>query len=258
MLSDGHPLSSTRLAVHGFLDASESAETVRRINGLRGRWTKRAAGYFTLGAASYLDATESHDSYLAAAVQTNSLLSSAFGDLYSALLGFLAHVLDEPVSYGERLALPGFHIFEFYGEPLELPRLQDFQGYESAEESAFERAHFDLQFRDAVPDWTPEATVSFTLPLEQPPGGAGLAVWPLDCAEAVRRNLSRAELSTFAAQNPYERVSYETGRMILHDGFVLHSLLHTFAGARAPAPKGQRITLQGHGVRCDGRWTLFW
>lgn len=256
MLSDGHPLSSSRLATYDFLDASESAETVRRVNRSRDQWTKRGPGYFTLGAASYLDATDSPNSYLAAAAQTNPLLSRAFEDLYSGLLGFLACVLEESVEYGERLALPGFHIFEFYGA--KSPRLQDFQGYESAEQSAFERAHFDTQFRQAVPDWAPEATVSFTLPLKQPPGGTGLAIWPLDCAAAIQRKLSTADLAKYATQNAYERVTYKTGRMILHDGFLLHSLLHNLAGAGAPAPKGQRITLQGHGVRRNGRWTIFW
>ncbi len=253
MLSDDHWLSSTRVATHDFLDTSESAETVRRVNGLRGRWTRRSDGYFTLGAVSFLDAAEAPDGYLAAAAHTNSLLSTAFDDLYSGLFGFLASVLDEPVDYREPLALPGFQIFEFYGEPSESRRPQDFQGLDLGEQSAAERAHFDVQFLRAAPGCTPEATVSFTLPLEQPSGGAGLAVWPLDCAEAVERNMSEADLLDFATQNAYERVSYETGRMILHDGLMLHAAMGGGTG-----PRGQRITLQGHGIRHRGRWTIYW
>jgi hypothetical protein len=255
--SDADPVLSGRFVIQDFLDTSECAETVRRIIHLRNHWTRRSGGYFTLGAASYFDATESHDRYVTAAAQTNSLLSSAFRDLYSGLLGFLESVLDEPVGYGEHLALPGFHVFEFSGKPSEASQ-PDSQEHESADDSPAKRVHFDLQFRQAVPDWTPESTVSFTLPLEQPVGGAGLAVWPLDCAEVVRRNMSAADLVDYAAHNDYERISYETGRMILHDGLLLHSLLHAFAAPGAPMSKGRRITLQGHGVRRNGRWTLFW
>jgi hypothetical protein len=253
VLSDGQPLLSTRLVTRDFLDSTESDETARRVNSLRDRWTRRSDGFFTLGAVSFLDATGSPDSYLAAAAQANSLLSTAFDDLYGSLLGFMAHVLDEPVGYGEDLALPGFQVFEFDGQPLGSRRLQDFQGLDLGEDSAAKRAHFDVQFLLAAPGLTPEATVSFTLPLQQPSGGAGLAFWSLDCAEAVQRNMSEADLVEFATRNAYERVGYQTGRMILHDGLLLHAAM-----GGGTAPKGQRITLQGHGIRRAGHWTLFW
>jgi hypothetical protein len=256
--ADARQVLATRLAMRDFLDASECAELVRRINDLRDRWTRRSAAYFTLGTVSYLDAGESRDSYLAAAARTNPLLSNSFEDLYDGLRNFLEQLLDEPVGYGKELALPGFHIFEFYGGSSQSPAGQKSQGPNPAEESAAERVHFDLQFRQVVPDWKPEATLSFTLPVAQPTGGAGLAVWPLDCDEAVRRNMSHAGLRDFAAKSPYERVDYETGRILLHDGFLLHSILHTVGDTTDSAPGGQRITLQGHGVRHNGRWTFFW
>ena len=252
MLND--PLSSAHVVASDFLDAGECAETVRRVNGLRGSWTKHSHnGFFTLGAASYLDGAESPDSYLAAAAETNPLLSAAFSDLYSGLLGFLEHVLDEPVSYDERLALPGFHIFQISGNRSAGP--PNTKGIESFDSTAAKRAHFDLQFLKAVPDWTLEATLSFTVPLAQPSGGAGLAVWPFRYEEAVRQNLSGQR---FAAQNAYEQVSYELGRMVLHDGFILHAILRGIVHSGDLAHKGQRITLQGHGIRTNGRWTIYW
>ena len=42
--------------------------------------------------------------------------------------------------------------------------------------------------------------------------------------------------------------------MVLHDGVLLHAI----GGSSAPAPIGQRITLQGHGVRRRGSWSIYW
>jgi hypothetical protein len=252
MLGVDHPLPSTRLVMRDFLDEVECVETARRVKQLEDHWTQRSnLRFVTFGAASYLDAMESREAYLAAAAQTNPLLSKTFDDLYRGLLGFFEQELNEPVGYDEALALPGFHIFEFCGESLE--SFQDNGIDDLAEHSADKRAHFDLQFLRVIPDCEPDATLSFTVPLEQPSGGAGLAVWPLDCEEFVRRNLSAADLPRFAAETPYERVSYESGRMLLHDGLLLHAAL-----GGGSAPIGRRITLQGHGVRCSGRWTLYW
>lgn len=138
--------------------------------------------------------------------------------------------------------LPGFHIFEIDGD-------------EWANNGLPELAHFDLQFHYLGTELTLEATLSFTLPLELPSGGAGFAVWELDEADATRRNLSAA---VFGADNPYDLVAYQTGRMVLHDGLCLHALVHAIVHPGAPPPSGRRITLQGHGVRRAGRWTIYW
>jgi hypothetical protein len=222
-----------------FLDAAECAETLRRVNRLRDHWTMRGGYSFcTLGAAAYLDAAEARDIYLAAAAETNPILSDYFDDIYCSLRAFLQDALDQPVVYDGRLALPGFHIFQFDGSELTDDRLA-------------ERAHFDLQFLLAVPQWTPEATLSFTLPLGLPSGGGSLAVWPVRHEEILGYDLPARDI---AAQSRCEIVDYEIGRMVLHDGFLLHAI-----GAPADSvPYGQRITLQGHGVRHEGRWTIYW
>jgi hypothetical protein len=238
MLTNGHPLLST-MVLRDFLDASKCAETLRRVNRLWDRWTMRGDYcFYTLGAASYLDAAESRDTYLAAAAQTNPILCDVFDDLYRGLRVFLQDALDEPVTYDERLALPGFHIFQF-------------DGSEVADDLLAERAHFDLQFLLANPEWTPETTLSFTLPLGLPSGGGSLAVWPIRHEEIIHCDLPAQEI---AAQNRCEVVDYEIGRMVLHDGFLLHAI----GAPSVSTPYGQRITLQGHGVRRQGRWTIYW
>jgi hypothetical protein len=238
VLTNGHPLLSTMVS-RDFLDAAECAETLRRVNRLRDRWTSRGGfSFFTLGAAAYLDATESRDIYLAAAAQTNPILSDAFDDLYGGLRRFLEYMLDEPIAYAERLALPGFHIFHFDGSEVE-------------DDPVAQRAHFDMQFLLAFPESTPEATLSFTLPVGLPSGGAGLAVWSTRYDEILRTGMSGPD---FAGQSCCERVNYEAGRMVLHDGFQLHAI----GTSSVSAPNGQRITLQGHGVRRQGWWTIYW
>lgn len=238
VLTNGHSLPFT-MTSRDFLDVAECAETLRRVNRLQDHWSTRSDfGFFSLGAASYLDAPESRDAYLAAAAQTNPILSEVFDDLYGALRRFLEYVLNEPVAYDEQLALPGFHIFYFDGSEVD-------------DDLVAGRAHFDLQFGFVFPELRPEATLSFTLPLGLPSGGAGLAVWPIRYEEALRCGLSVRDL---AVQSRCERMPYATGRMMLHDGFLLHAI----GASSDSAPDGQRITLQGHGVRRQGRWTIYW
>lgn len=243
---------ASQIVARDFLGEYACAEIAQQVNGLQDRWTRRSGNieYFTLGTASYLDGAifslrrnKSRDDYLAAAAATNSILSIEFGELYNDLLAFLKDQLQEPVNYDEHLALPGFHIFEFDGAQLEVG-------------DPAERAHFDMQFARAIPGAIPEATISFTLPLKQPSGGAGLAIWPLrrEVVLQQRRNGARQSMRTFARQNPCERVKYTIGQMIMFDGFLLHAI----DSPQVSAPQGQRITLQGHGIRNDGRWTIYW
>jgi hypothetical protein len=58
----------------------------------------------------------------------------------------------------------------------------------------------------------------------------------------------------YAARHPWQRVTYERGRIVVHDGYVLHAI----GPASDPAPLGYRITLQGHGVRTSIGWMLYW
>jgi hypothetical protein len=112
------------------------------------------------------------------------------------------------------------------------------------------RAHFDMQWMQAIPGHEPQATLSFTLPIEQPRGGACLAVWPVRYVDAARFGFAACD---YAARNPWQRVAYEPGRIVIHDGHILHAI-----GPAAPGRQGYRITLQGHGVRLSAGWMLYW
>jgi hypothetical protein len=226
------------LSQHDVLDAEDCAEIRARVLALRNRWTDRVLGrFYTLGAAAYLDATDKHDAYLAAARETNPVLQENFDAVLELVREFFEEFLGDSVFYDPHLALPGFHVFTSTGAD----RTDD----------VAPRAHFDMQWMHAIPGHEPQATLSFTLPIEQPSGGACLAVWPARYMDAVRLGFAACD---FAARHPWQRVTYERGRIVIHDGHVLHAI----GPSADPNPRGYRITLQGHGVRMPKGWMLYW
>jgi hypothetical protein len=231
--------SDLPLSQHDILDAEDCAEICARVLALRNRWTERSPGrFYTLGTAAYLDATDKRDAYLAAARETNPILQENFDAVLELVREFFEELLGDAAFYNPHLALPGFHIFTS-------------QYTDLGKEDIAARAHFDMQWMEATPGHEPQATLSFTLPIEQPNSGACLAVWPFRYMDAVRLGYAACD---YAAQNPWQRVAYEPGRIVVHDGYVLHAI-----GPRAgAAPNEYRITLQGHGVRMPAGWMLYW
>jgi len=228
------------LSQHDILDAEDCAEICARVLALRNRWTERSPGrFYTLGAAAYLDAADGRDAYLAAARETNPILQENFDAVLELVREFFEEFLGDPAFYNPHLALPGFHLFTSQRADL------------GGEEDIAARAHFDMQWTEATPGHVPQATLSFTLPIEQPRSGACLAVWPFRYGDAVRLGYAACD---YAARHPWQRVAYEPGRIVVHDGHVLHAI-----GPKADAdPSEYRITLQGHGVRVPAGWMLYW
>ena len=71
-----------------------------------------------------------------------------------------------------------------------------------------------------------------------------------------RKDAERLSLSAhdYAAKHFGETLTYIPGRMVVHDGLTLHAI----GRAAVSAPKGLRITLQGHAVRVRQGWMLYW
>ena len=169
---DAHPIEGHRL-----LTAAECVDVVAGIDALRAAWAPRGEAFFSLGSAGYLDAVASRPDYLAGAVRTNPPLRARFGALYARVCRTLSRRVGAPVTLADDLALPGFHVFEFDGTPLDGDRPST-------------RAHFDLQWLSVLPGIAPDATLSFTVLLEAPRGGAALELWPLDYADAPELEMS--------------------------------------------------------------------
>jgi hypothetical protein len=103
-------------------------------------------------------------------------------------------------------------------------------------------------------------TISFTLCIKLPAAGSGLIVWPQLTGNRVATLASEhkvageAALAYLVGRHTAEFVPYRVGSMVRHDGQLVH-WIPSLEGVR----KGdERITLQGHGIRRDGRWHLFW
>jgi hypothetical protein len=227
------------LSEHALIGPAHCAEIAARVRQLSSYWTPRSrTGFYSLGAASYLDAVKGPAPYLSAAQATNSLLLDEFGELYDRVVAFFGELLHDEVSLDLERAVPGFHVFALAGE--------DRRGDNPAR-----RAHFDLQWRLAYPGARPEAMLSFTLAIATPTGGAGMALWPLRSHQPDL--IARVALSQTLEQAP-QIVSYTIGRLVVHDGLQLHAI----DASRTVRSQGLRITLQGHGVRLRGRWRLYW
>lgn len=226
---------------HNVLTTLECAETRDRVLALRDHWTPRDnRRFFTLGAASYRDAVGKHAQYLKAAKVTNPLLQKSFEWLHERLRLFFEDLLGEAVMFDPRYALPGFHIFVFRSSVVCRSR-----------ENVAAAAHFDLQWMNAISGTVPKQTLSFTLPVELPLGGASLEIWRLRYQQALRPGFSTPD---YALRHPSRTVRYRRGRIVVHDGLTLHGI----GRGSVARSKGFRITLQGHGVRFSKGWMLYW
>ncbi|MFJ9820103.1 hypothetical protein ACIRU3_33505 [Streptomyces sp. NPDC101151] len=229
------------------LTAEGSDDVRERVYALREHWIARGGdppAFLTLGTPSYLDVAERPETghYQRHGVGSRELLRTHFEDLYDRLGKALTDHLDAPVRFPEHLALPGFHIW--------------------LEDAIFTRpqapVHFDLQYQAF--DWPPgtdtDRLLSFTLPLRVPAAGGGLNLWEATYQD-FRRSLARgwvesaADLQRF---HPLRYVPYTPGHLYVHSGHVLHQVAPSSSVRRGD----ERLTLQGHGVWCDGRWLLYW
>jgi hypothetical protein len=111
MIGETLPLSQ-----HQLISAAECTVIASRVRRLGPHWTRRSmGGFYSLGAASYLDAVRDRAPYLTAAQATYKLLVESFGGLYDRVMAFFRQLLDEEVSLDLERAVPGFHVFVLRG-----------------------------------------------------------------------------------------------------------------------------------------------
>jgi len=224
------------------LDVAECEEVRRLVHALKGAWMQRAPlPFFTLGAATYMDANGGRrTNYGELACRLNPVLHEHFGWLHDRVQRELSTLLGLPVLSAPRLALPGFHIFlahPAFTQPLA-------------------SVHLDLQYQEhdwatlGEPDY--DHPLSFTLAVTLPEAGSGLLTWPQGIADA--RRLPRADFATLLAREPPTFVPYTLGTMVVHDGHLVHQI----APLSRVAPGDERITLQGHALRCGDAWYAYW
>jgi len=230
--------------------SSAECERVRQtVHGLRSRWIARGSAdypFYTVGAASYIDAVSRTPPprYSEILVETNPVLREHFHWLYARLMNKLSLHLQAVVRTADELALPGFHVWQGLSVPTSSLSI-----------------HFDLQYMSIpwpdAPRSDRSRPLSFTLPIALPRAGGGLNTWDLSYEEqaahfeATRQFTPVAEMAKSRTRtfHPYTR-----GVLTLHSGHTLHQI----AAVDQAYPDDERITLQGHGLYCDGAWTIYW
>ncbi|MGE3804902.1 MAG: hypothetical protein AB7K24_09545 [Gemmataceae bacterium] len=225
------------------LSADECRRVAATVHDLKSYWKQRhpEVPFFTLGIASYLDAQqEAERGYHAAAYDMNTLLAARFSWLYRRLLDGLTQLLQEKVVYRPSCALPGFHV------GLWCP----------ASESWEASVHQDLQYE--LLDWSPteqpdfHRPLSFTLAITLPQHGGGLNVWDVCHDELEGLSPDERHRKIMAARVEYH--PYQVGHLVLHSGHKVHQIART----KKEQDGDERVTLQGHGIHCDGMWQLYW
>jgi hypothetical protein len=229
--------------VHGglqrvdLLDQAACNRVVDSVLALRDHWLPRVplVPFFTLGAASYIDAIGERTHYEALARTYNPILHRHFDWLLERVREAIAGTEGMETVWLEGSALPGFHIY-LANNLFSLPVAS---------------VHCDRQYQ--LVDWSavenPDFTspLSFTLPIQLPRSGGGLNTWNVreDEIEAVKKS---------AAKVPRVFEPYRVGELVMHSG----NLLHQIAPSREMEEDDRRITLQGHGIRAGKRLFLYW
>jgi len=232
--------TNSGMAAINLLSTTECQQIRDLVFNLQSWWEQRQPNipFYTLGAASYLDANPYRSEYLSKARKYNQILSANLDWFYHKLSNALGQYLQTPIAYPQHLALPGFHI------------------YQSSKlfEQPIASIHFDRQYElidwhDPAPDFT--NSISFTLAIALPQYGGGLNMWELHYHETRGRKISLPELLTYRAQSFH---AYAIGQLVLHSGHQLHQA----APAIKIQPTDERITIQGHGLFSQGHWQIYW
>ena len=211
------------------------------------------APFWTLGAVSYLDSVKSSEQYDKHRDYLNPVLHKKFNWIYDIICEKLQRELGKPVVIDKFLSHPGFHIFATKtGSVLEPEYLKLF-------EEPLGSVHVDVQYEEHYDYWHSfkevdlKNTLSFTIPVKLPTHGGGLYTWE-DEVNPYSFNYTTNENKLDELESPSVSNLYNTGEMIYFIGHLLHQMM---PGVNVQ-PTDRRITVQGHGVKCDGVWRLYW
>jgi hypothetical protein len=231
------------------LTPRQCAEVGATVHLLKSYWAQvnPPSDFYTLGVASYIEFCKpegAHVEYYDKARRYNPLLKEYFSGLLENVRATLERQMGEPVRYVEEFSVPGFHIWLTDAIP--------------TRPSA--SVHFDLQYQGL--NWPSpgeveyDKPVSFTLPIKLPRKGGGVNVWDLSYREIT--SLSEQGVPVNVDEMRGERTlfqyEYSLGRLVMHSGHFLHQI----APVPEVGPGDERITLQGHALRCGGEWQVYW
>lgn len=213
--------------------------------------------FYTIGAVTYIDGLVDLNDYYRYSKSINPTLLEYFGWLYSIVLDKLQENIG-PCEMLDFLGHPGFHIFGHKPGKEVTPQTIEYM------KKPLATIHKDLQQDKHIKVWEYykefdlEDCLSFTLAIEVPKSGAGLNTWNEPSLEKYDRNDEFSkELKTLDYGEygpPTAVVPYEPGKMFYFIGKLLHQIAPVVEDTD---PNDRRITLQGHGVKCDGIWKIY-
>jgi len=221
--------------------SEEECESIRStVFELRSSWCQRKPllPFYTLGASSYIDAQKNESDYLARAAAYNPILLDNFSWLYKRLTDLIAKRLGSSAGYRSNLGLPGFHIFLAH---LAYTKLQP-------------SIHADIQHTYLDWSWAHwiGRPISFTVAVSLPHEGSGINMWKTTLQQLA--GLTKEEVKHVLCEADRTFFPYEIGHLNLHFGHLMHQV----APPKRLFKGDDRITLQGHGLLCDGIWQLYW
>ena len=255
------------------LDQEGIDNTIQRIDLMKDWWIPRgiycgAGGFtaseenpvdfYTLGVATYIDGISDIQYYYDYIKDQNPVFKDYFGWLYDAVVYSLWDVIGE-CQLADFLAYPGFHIFGT--KPNEPPKMATKMYMEQPSATI----HVDLQHEQHDFLWSHfkevdlENTLSFTLPIQVPVNGGGLNTWEEESMKQYEidneytKHMKELDYSKWGDYDEPTVVPYTAGEMF----YFIGSLVHQIAPAYNADFNDRRLSLQGHGVKCDGVWQLY-
>ena len=236
--------------------------------------------YYTLGATLYMDARDSGwKFYNKLQKMYNRVLWKRLGWLYDLFLEKIQEQIGE-AEYTKGLGLPGFHIYEFDDATSDIKhhRCLHYDAQWWYGKNFFKENFKEIDFRNQL---------SYTFSIKLPHSGAGIAMWNLpheynDKANALKngediikkyenvqyvediKKLKNLEEpwkydELFNAEGNLEKyiphvIPHLEGYAFWYHGMVMHQMI-----LGQDFRKGDyRITFQGHALKCDDKWRLWW
>ena len=255
------------------LDKDAIDNTIERVDLLKEWWIPRGVycgeggftaseenpvDFYTLGVATYIDGITDIQYYYDYIKSQNPVFKDYFSWLYDLVIYNLWGEIGE-CQVADFLAYPGFHIFGT--KPNEPPKMATKMYMEQPSATI----HVDLQHEQHEFLWNHfkevdlENTLSFTLPIQVPTNGGGLNTWEEESMKQYEidnkytKHMKELDYSKWGDYGEPTVVPYTAGEMF----YFIGSLVHQIAPAYNADFNDRRISLQGHGVKCDGVWQLY-
>lgn len=241
-----------------FLSAEECNDIRNRIFSLKDYWIDRSRAispfedvpFYSLGVASYIDCIRPSEShlYFENAKKTNKILRDNFQGLFTKMENVIRKEFSCDVAYIDDFALPGFQMYlaDWFFEDFTGPKHCDFH-------------HHLLDWEKYGISYDYQENMTFTASIKLPKSGAGVYMWDKTYEYDKNADLTYEEHRSlmYAVDLPDEEreyFRYEPGKIFFHSGNRYHQVAEIYEMEN----DDERITFQGHAVKHNNTYYIFW